>query len=388
MLEFSLFRRFRTNIAELISAYYLNCFFILKPLLNEFNHISSILLFGNLFFLVILFVFFSESAYDKRKVKIYVLLSISVLLALILNFFLRSTEGMFEYLRFLIIYGIVPAFFFLKVSNWSFFFKSWTFFAVVAGVILIDDPFNAYAICGDYMVFGLGVLPAFAVSVIQLFLFKIKWFIIPLLVFAFEIVFFAHKGATFTSLFLLIFIFFYSKQSALKNIFFGIGISCFFVFYKPVIEFLIKIANELGVNSYSLTGFERMFLLSASDEVAKARVKIWENVFFELEDNFALGMGIGNFEFKYGSYPHNFFLEILITYGIPLGVIIFTLLFCSIMNVIHNCKNRDAFVFLMTMFFLWFIPMMSSFTYWAVMPFWVFIFVSFYFGGEKNVCSV
>lgn len=374
---------FRTYPAEIIAAFYLNSFVILKPLLID-NSLSIIIEFGNVLLLMFLYFFFTTDLYEKKRLKFFVTFVCVVTSFLIFETLLRSNGNNSKYFIGLCINGIIPALFLLKVYNLNVFLNMWTFFSILAGVILLKDPFNGYLICGGYMVFGTSILPAYASSALQFFVFKRFFFIIPLLFFLFEIVFFAHKGAVFAALVLLLLMFFFnSNRSVLKKVLYGLGIVYFLLFYKLIIAYLIYIVSKIGVASYSLKGFERMFLYAELEDVASARTRIWENLFFELEDHFALGMGIGNFEIKYGCYPHNFFLEILITYGIPIGIIVFSFIFISLKRVFCNYENKACFSFLIIMFILWFIPMMTSFTYWSVMPFWVFGIACFYFSDNN-----
>ena len=385
MINIASIKQCRSYIPEVLSAFYLNSFSILRPLSNT----DSKIIFVNIAVLFFIFVAFSVKPYDLKRVKVYVLLVFSILLFMSFDYLFRSNEYIFECLKSFVLFGMVPAFFFLKVYDVRFFLSLWSFFSVVAGLILAGDPFNGYLLCNGYMTFGMSILPAYAASVIQFFFFKRKIFICPLLFFLLEIVLFAHKGATFTALgLLLFFLFLFSKRNVLKLSIAGLGSFFFLIFYKQIIEQLITISGKLGVDSYSLVGFEKMFLLATSDEVTQARTLIWKKVLFELKEHFAIGMGIGGFELKYDCYPHNFFLEVLVTYGIPFGMFFFGIIFWALKKDIDNYKNKVVFVFLMTMFFMWFIPMMASFTYWSIIPFWIFLFVSFYFYDAKNDCKI
>ena len=380
----SLFKRIQYYSAEIISAFYLNCFVVLKPILKAYSNISTIILDVNLIFLLILFLFFSGKEYDKRKVKSFLLITFVVLLSVCLDYFTRFNDAVFGYLQFFIIYGAVPAFFFLKVNDLKYFLSIWSFFAILGGAFIANDPFCGYAICEDYMTFGSNILPAYAASLIQFYFYKRKIFIIPMLFFLFEIIFFSHKGATFAALCLFLCFFISNSKQSIKNYILGLfGVVLFLNLYKQIIEQFIFLSKQMGVYSYSLSGFEKMFLFAANDEIVSVRTKIWMNVFYELNDSFALGLGVGGFQSRYGGYPHNFFLDILITYGVPLGVVVFFFIIIALHNVIRYRANKFAFIFLMTMFVLWFVPMMSSFTYWMVMPFWVFIYLSFYFNDDK-----
>ena len=88
-------------------------------------------------------------------------------------------------------------------------------------------------------------------------------------------------------------------------------------------------------------------------------------------------MGIGGFDKTYGNYAHNFILDILITHGILLSIIILVIIFIFIRNTI-NIKNKDLFIFAMSILLLWSLPMLFSFTYWTVSSFWIFLIINMY----------
>ena len=88
-------------------------------------------------------------------------------------------------------------------------------------------------------------------------------------------------------------------------------------------------------------------------------------------------MGIGGFEEIYGNYAHNFVLDILITHGILLSIIILVIILIFIRNTI-NFKNKELFIFAMSILLLWSLPMLFSFTYWTVSSFWIFLIINMY----------
>ena len=363
----------KNSLIELIAAFYVNSFVILKPILTKYSYISIYLLMAEVFLLLMIYVINSDfklNLVNTEKMFIFFVLVSGVFL---LDFVFRKNSIIFKYYHYFLIYAVLTAIFFINVKNFEKLLRYWTIFAIIGGCIYILDPLYSYRVSGGYMEFGSAVLPAFLASIIGCFYYKIKYILPITAVFLLDIVIYGNKGATFSAIGAIIFFTRHLKRTCL--LLFSIIIA-FFLKYQ-ILKILIKIANYIGIRSYALIGLEESISLGGKLDSYSVRNGIWGNVILELKHNLFLGMGIGGFEKTYGNYAHNFILDILITHGILLSIIILVIIFIFIRNTI-NIKNKDLFIFAMSILLLWSLPMLFSFTYWTVSSFWIFLIINMY----------
>ena len=371
----------KNALIELIAAFYINSFVLLKPILTRYSNISIYLLMIEVFLLLVIYIINSDfklNVANTEKMFIFFVLVSGVFL---LDFVFRKNSLTFNYYHYFLIYGALTSVFFINVKNFEKLLRYWTIFAIIGGCIYILDPLYSYRVSGGYMEFGSAVLPAFVASIIACFYYKIKYILPITAVFLLEIVIYGNKGATFSAIGAIIFFTIYltkNKSGHLKRIcllLFSIIIA-FFLKYQ-ILKILIKIANYIGIRSYALIGLEESISLGGKLDSYSVRNGIWGNIILELKHNLFFGMGIGGFEKIYGNYAHNFVLDILITHGILLSIIILVIIFIFIRNTI-NFKNKDLFIFAMSILLLWSLPMLFSFTYWTVSSFWIFLIINMY----------
>lgn len=371
----------KNSLIELIAAFYINSFVILKPILIRYSYVSFYILMIEVCFLSIIYIVNSNYKINRRNTIIMLLFVTLASCLFLFDYCIRRNRFLFNYYYYFIIYGIITSFFFINVKDYTKILKYWTIFAIIGGFMYIIDPFTGYRMSGGYMEFGTIMLPAFAAAIISVIYYKVKYVLPLVFVFLFEIIIYANKGAIFSSAVIMVFYFAYlsdSNRTRLRRICSVIvAFTAIICLKHQILKGLIKISDYIGVRSYSLIGLDESINLGATLDSYSARNSIWIKVITELKDNFFYGMGVGGFEEKYGNYAHNFVLDILISYGVIVGVVIFICMAIFIKDTIL-CKNKEQLMFSVSILLLWLFPMIFSFTYWKVNTFWTFIIISMY----------
>jgi len=140
-----------------------------------------------------------------------------------------------------------------------------------------------------------------------------------------------------------------------------------FINLDRIFEKVYLILLNYGIKSRSLLLFSR-------DEVhLSGRESIYNSLIIELSNSPFLGIGIaGDRLIHSGSYAHNIFLEILVNFGLIIGIIIVTVL---VIIIIKNLliKDKEKYAFFIIWLNLGFVHLMVSSTYITDMKFWIFL---------------
>lgn len=372
---------------EMIAAFYINSFAILRPLLTKYSYISTYILGIEIGILVIVYLINCKLHLDRSNtIRMFGFVLVVSALFLI-DFIFRRNMFTWQYYYYFLIHGGLTAAFFINIKDYGKLLAYWAIFALVSGCLMALDPFNGYTISGSYMDFGTIILPAFAASVMVYAYYKKKLVLPLLLVFLLEIILYANKGAAFSAIGIILFFTIYmteDRKKRIERVVLILGLSIIFIILFPtILKGLVKLAAYFGVGSYSLSDVNQILSSGGQLPSYSARTDIWNNIGTELKGNLVTGLGIGGFEIKYGNYAHNFFLDILITHGILIGFCVFTMIAVFIKNTI-KCKHREYFLFSSTILLLWILPLMFSFTYWKTNTFWLFLIINIYHSFSKD----
>lgn len=381
------------HCAEFITAFYINSFIVLKPILNRYSNISTWILVFEI--VVMLFVYLISAGFflNKERFCKMIIFFFCVTAIFLLDFLFRPTFYTWENYYYFLIYGAITAFWLVNVSDFGKLLIYWSAFAIIGGCILITDPFHHYALSGGYMGFGSGMLPAFTACMVVFEFYGEKKVSPLLIVFLMEIILYANKGAIFSVAGIILFLTICLPEEKKKRrkravlIFVSGLVFCFF--FSFILEILVSLAGQLGIGSYSLS--DAAILQSSGLHLKNlssysVRVDIWKQAIEEFRDHFVLGMGIGGFEEKYGNYPHNFILDLLVTHGIVIASVILGMLGKSIKNTI-DLKNRELYTFSLVTLLLGILPMTFSFTYWKMNMFWLFLILNLFFRQKMKNCG-
>lgn len=376
-------------LAEIATAFYINIYVMLRPLIVSYSYRWTELLPLIVFFLF--FVSFAHRGIDLKGILLKNWLAFCGFVTglFLVDCLLRFNEFTLENYYSFVIHGLITGFLLINVKRYDQLLKYWAVFAIIAGVLYVPDPFNDYTISGGYMDFGKGMLPAFIASVIIFSYYRFRW-ILPLMVLFFiETVIYANKGATVSAITIIVFFILFNTEERRKKIqrLVILLIVAFFVLlmFNNILEMFTVVSSKLDVGSYSLTDFGKISQMREMSSFG-SRMRIWSQVSEEFTSHYLFGMGIGGFESKYNNYAHNFFLDLFITHGVIIGGLILCVLFRFIRNTMLFFKiNKDLFLFSFVMLLLWIFPSQVSFTYWKMEAFWVFMFVNMYNNAGKMI---
>ena len=364
--------------SESICAFYLTMFSLLAPLTHTATGgVSTFILMGGLGLCFTATIYVAHR--DRKSIQYHFLFSILFVVGLLFcfDYMARPNAETSNYLYSFFIYGAFTVFFGAQVIDFKYFLRSYSILAVICGIIMARDPLQDYQWSHDYMEFGfVSMLPAFAGAMTLFTVFKSKISGVLMLLFFVELVIFANKGSVLTALILFVIgLSFFRNENKIKLkqvATFIIILFLFHLYYSEVFLIFVKIAGDLGFDSYSLNTMKLIFENTSSNVVYDSRYEIWRNALLYFHENPFLGCGIGYYKSISEGYEHNVLFEVLNSWGLIGGLLFFIVLFKSIFRIfveIDYSRQTTIILFLIVAI----VPLLTSLTFWAYQPFWAFI---------------
>lgn len=173
---------------------------------------------------------------------------------------------------------------------------------------------------------------------------------------------------------------------------YAILIAAAVIVYRNMQKILLLIASVFG-NSGSLRTINS--LLNHELTNSGSRIRLMENAWAYIENHMLIGCGVVNDRVilyhampelgeAIGSYPHNFFFEIGMQFGLVFGILLCCLLAWTVIKRYMRCTSLRGKLLVIAMFFAGFAPLMLSGSYldWAMFyAFLGFVTRSDDFGG-------
>lgn len=372
----------RDNYPEFMFSLFMSLFSLVKPLTQPTGYAGALLFVISLICIIFLFSKVEKIGIKGNWVGI-IIISAIILALLFIDLLFRYNDNVLSYFYDFSLYALLPFIFIVYVKNYGAVLWYYSLFAIINGIIYIPDAlFNNYKLSGSYMQFGLNnILPAISGCILLFFYFKRKIGLFLLQIFVLLTFIYANKGAVLTGLFLILFgyLYIYRNGKVRFSQLTIVGILYFLIYNNVnfIIKYLISVASSLGVSdSYALRTLNAM-LVGYADTVMKTRYDLYDEAWHLINQKPFLGWGVGWFEnFSDAPYPHNFFLEILIDYG-WVGAVVFSILLLYSIFLIRKKGSFEYRVFSYMILLLWAVPLFSSLTFWRVMPFWIYWYLSF-----------
>lgn len=373
---------------ESICAFYLTMYSLLAPLTHTARGGSStLILMGGLVLCFVATVYVVHR--NRIPIKYHFLFTILCIVGMLFGFdyVIRPNEETSNYIYSFLIYGAFTIFFSAQVVDFKYFLKSYSILTVICGLIMARDPLFDYQWSNDYMEFGFtSMLPAFAGAMILFTVFKYKISAILMCLFFVELIIFANKGSGLTALVLFIigFSFFRNGNNMNKKQIttFVLVLLLLYLYYVDIFLFFVRIADNLGIVSYSLNTIKIIIDNTNDNIVYDSRIDIWNNALQYFRQNPIIGCGIGYYKSVSEGYEHNLFLEVLNSWGIVGALLLFVALFKSVSRIFaKNTFSKQTTVILFLIIAI--IPLLTSMTFWAYQPFWAFI--TFSLVNERNI---
>lgn len=141
-----------------------------------------------------------------------------------------------------------------------------------------------------------------------------------------------------------------------------IGIVAFFFGYKKVLTWLIQfLLTHTSFNSYSLRTLQ--MILDGTLTALGDRQRIFELTLSQIKIHPILGMGIGGFGSDSAIYPHNFFLDVWVTFGVFFGSAIILYLIYSVFKALKGNRGYRCYYILLVWCLVNFMRLMTTHTF-------------------------
>jgi len=135
-----------------------------------------------------------------------------------------------------------------------------------------------------------------------------------------------------------------------------------------VSNFLYSVGIEPGL------WLNKTIALLARDNLSNGRLDVWGPALKTTVDNAVFGSGISGLETQCNFYAHNVFLQIVVEYGVFVGLaLVIGLIYLIVKTIVYkgDQKRKEYIIFLMASSL---VVLMFTSVYWAFVAFWLFIY--------------
>ena len=252
---------------------------------------------------------------------------------------------------------------------------------ILCSPIFLTMNFDSYD-SGTLMSYSYVVLPLIIAIIIKITLLGVKkkkeWILIllalPYLYFIFT---YSSRNIYLASLFCLIVCLVMKKKVYVKVIILAIMMILMFVVFQNALNILYSIQTELSKFDLSFKIIDKNIELIEREDITNGRDVIYKKALQGIKEAPILGRGIASFNETYGTYPHNFILQMLYEGGIVL-LLIFSvpILYAGYVMIFGKNISRQNEFLLVFLFCNAIIRLLISFEYWRELYFWMLITLS------------
>ncbi len=327
----------------------------------------------------------------KQKFKLYTsyIVLLYMLVLYIVSMILVPNEYVIEYFRIFYMYIMVGCISILSTEDTDNLIKVFCWWSVVLFVLCAPIPFLSgsigYIDMGPFssgMAYGEWVMtPAF----IALYLLRKKYhygfMIVPEVICVLITFVYANRGSLLSIIsFVMVYEIFFKRDHSRKTIIkwsliMLVGIILFFQLENILLFIQNRILIPRGISSRTITKFLEFLMSDSRDfsDVSRGRVNTGIAAQNYLQEHLLFGIGIGKFRIETGhAYTHNFFTDVLTTFGLVGAIPIFLMTIKACMNTFR--EKNDSFRLLLFIFFAQCFPrMLVSQTFLIDVTFWMFI---------------
>lgn len=342
----------------------------------------------------IIFLFMKVINFEK-KINIKYLLADLFFVIIALYIYMNYRKyGKNEYLvidtRFFIVYGI---FLFItmrnvinvkKMLNWI------LVFYIIAMPFFMTLDFSTYP-PGNLMALSYSVLPMLLTLIIKIVLYKNKsWkekiLMLATLPYFYFVAIYSSRGVYLAciSCFVLCELI---KPTTYKRVFILIIILMVgIIIVLNALTILYSIQSLLNSYNISFKIIDKNIRLLEQEDLSNGRDMIYSVAMDEINEKYILGNGIGQFNIRYGTYPHNFVLQLMHEGGIVLTFIyIIPILYGIYAILIKKNISQNMKILLIFLFSASIIRLCISYEYWKEPFFWMYLSVCIISMLEKDI---
>ena len=246
----------------------------------------------------------------------------------------------------------------MQVFAWIVFFLGEIYFILFWEKISYDETYSmAYT---NYMLFSL------VVFIYTFFEEKKTLYIIPILFSVLSMLLIGSRGAIVASVAYFLFLVFMSKKITMIRVAIILILIGVCVNLSRIFELMVEFFRKMGINSRSID-----FLISGefiSYDSGRSNLYLKSIELIKLHPY--IGNGIGADSRVLHTYTHNLFLDILVQFGLVIGI---TIIICMLVIMVLGLLKTDNKALYFLFFFLGFFPLMVSGTYLTQITFWMYM---------------
>lgn len=325
------------------------------------------------YMLILLLFWMNNWSFENKKVLL--LIYISIVIFLIDNIFYQQENNIIYFKQFFL-YGFPIISCFLIKINFKKLSNIFLKYAIVCTILyIIPIMTNVNLIKVNYMTWGFAFV--FCISYIYIFfsLNNKKTFIlnicfIPLIILNIS---YGSKSSLIIIFLAISSSYYYNnKEFLLKKLVILIILFIVMSFWKEIVYFVISNLKEyFKLDTYSINSFLLYLKEDFNSGFLGSRQDIYFNALETIKAN-PFGIGIGGFEQFFGTYPHNFIIDIIVTFGIVNGGIIILLMIFYTFKTLNLGINKAEGIFLIFII-INFSKLFFSKTFTNDMNFWLYI---------------
>lgn len=260
---------------------------------------------------------------------------------------------------------------------------------ILCSPIFLSKEFENYD-SGTLMNFSYVVLPLIIVVIIKIVLLGIKrkqeWILIlfslPYLYFIFT---YASRNIYISSIFCLVICLITKKKIIAKIVIVTVVSILMFIVYQNSLDILYTIQTQLGKYDLSFKIIDKNIVLIEREDITNGRDILYKYALQGIKDEPITGNGIGSYNNRYDTYPHNFILQILYEGGFILLLLLSgPILYGIYIMLLENNLSRQNKFMLIFLFCNAIIRLLISYEYWREMYFWMYIALSLYIFASRK----
>lgn len=313
--------------------------------------------------------------------KLWIIIGVLFLFLCSFLFANINQELFFLYFFSFIAFGITGILYSSTSIDYKSLFKSIFIIAFISMPGVYRISISDYSDAGDMSGFWMGVsqgavrLIIGATLAFSIFKTKInKLIVLPvLIIYLFFLLGLGTRGAV-LALLVFIALYYLNKKNKLTkaNLFiFFLALLFLNIFFIDISRVLLSVLVSFNIEFKALDKMVYMYDLGL--DVSNGRTALWKQAIGGFIESPLYGNGISSYHFKFGQYPHNFFLEILyeggVLYGIPILYVLYTFAKLIISDRL-TIEQKNTLLFL---FCAGILEVSLSSVYWRNVFFWFFI---------------
>ena len=244
----------------------------------------------------------------------------------------------------------------------------------IAGIIHLEG-FST-----SYMEYGYNVLPAAVIFTYLYEKFAYRKYLVMAIISAFFILIFGSRGALlFYFVYIIVYNFFI--KGILNKKFIGILLGATVMVLASRNLYFVEFVSSMLFKVFGISSRSLMKLLDGTITNNSGRDLLYEPALKLIRENWMFGTGVYSDRaliymasddinsVGYGHYVHNFFLELMMNFGIPIAIILIICYVYTSFRILKHASDESRWCYIIFNS-LWFFKSLTSGSYWTIAFFW------------------